>query len=117
MATSYESFREEIEEKGYRFTAILIKLSNAVLVFFYEGGDMKLGTLAVALPFGDGPCVSSILLGERNMVITKILAERFASAFKGITLVSTFLVEIGGSEVSSTLLKLTKKLLDKVGLQ
>jgi hypothetical protein len=55
-------------------------------------------------------------LGERNTVVTKILAERFASAFKGIALVSTHLAEINDTEVGSTLLKLTQKLLDKASV-
>jgi len=119
MSTPYESFYEEIEERDYKFSAVLFKMSNAVLVFFYEkGGSMRLGTLAVAMPqFGGKTCISSILLGERNMVITRILAERISNAYQGIALVSTHLVEIRETEASSTLLKLTQKLLDKASLK
>jgi len=93
-------------------------LSNAVLVFFYEKGDMKLGTLAVAMPrFGEGTFISSVLLGERNMVITRILAERVASFTKGITLVSTYLPEMQDTEANSTLMKLAQKLMEKAGLK
>lgn len=118
MTTPYESFHEEIEERDQRLEAVLLKLSNAVLAFFYEKGNMKLGTLAVAMPrFGEKTCISSILLGERNMVLTRILAERIASVSKGITLVSTHLPEVHEAGTSSALIKLTQKLLDKAGLK
>ena len=117
MTAPYESFHEEIEERERRFEAVLIRLSNAVLVFFYKG-EMKLGTLAVAMPrFGEETCISSILLGERNMVITRVLAERVASISKGMTLVSTYLPEMQDAEANSTLMKLNQKLMEKAGLK
>jgi hypothetical protein len=90
-----------------------------MVVFFYEGRSLKLGTLAVAMPqFGVGTCISSILLGERNMDITKILAERFSNASKEIALVSTYLPELRETEASAnSLFKLAQKLLDKTGLK
>ena len=118
MAEPFESFFEEIEEKGHHFSSVLFKLSNAVLVFFYEGGSVKLGTLAVAMPqFEGGACISSILLGERNMNVTKILAERVSNASKGIVLVSTHLAEVREIEVSSVLFKLTQKILEKASFK
>ncbi len=62
-------------------------------------------------------CISSILLGERNMDITKILAERTSNVSRGIALVSTHLAEIRETEQSTTLFKLAKKLLNKAGLK
>ena len=118
MSAQYLSFCEEIENKGRRFTALMFKLGNAVLAFFYEGEDVKLGTLAVAMPQFEGKtCISSILLGERNMDITKILAERVSDATKGIVLVSTHLAEVREIEASSALFMLTQKLLNKAGLK
>ncbi len=119
MAAPYESFHEEIEEQNRKFEASLSRLSNAVLVFFYVKGEaIKLGTLAAAMPsFGEGAYISSILLGERNMILTRILAERIASATKGIVLVSTYLPEMQDAETNSTLMKLAQKLLDKSGLK
>lgn len=118
MSAPYGSFSEEIEERDHRFSGVLLKLGNAVLIFFYEGEDVKLGTLAVAMPQFEGEtCISSILLGERNMVLTKILAERVSNAFKGIALVSTHLAEISEAETSATLFKLTQKLLGKADLK
>ena len=118
MSSPPVSFSEEIEEKGHRFSAVFFKLGNAVLVFFYEGDEIKLGTLAAAMPQFEGKmCISSILMGERNTILTKILAERFSNASKGIALVSTHLAEITDVGTSATLIKLTKKLLDKATLK
>jgi hypothetical protein len=114
MSVPYASFSEEIETGDHRFIAILFKLSNALITFIYEGDNMKLGTLAVAMPQFEGKtCISSILLGDRNMVLTKILAERLSNASNGIALVSTNLLEIHEAEISSAIFKLTQKLLDK----
>ena len=116
MSVPYASFSEEIETGDHRFIAILFKLSNALIAFIYEGDNMKLGTLAVAMPQFEGKtCISSILLGDRNIVLTKILAERLSSASNGIALVSTNLPEIQEAEISSAIFKLIQKLLVKAG--
>ena len=118
MSTPYVSFCEEIVERDHRFVAVLFKLNNALIVFFYEGESIKLGTLAVAMPQFEGrTCISSILLGERNVVLTKILAERLSNASNGIALVSTHLPEIQETGTSAALFKLTQKLLDKSSLK
>ncbi len=111
---SYKIFSEDAEEKGCNVTVTLLMLENSVMVFFDEQGSMKLGTLAVAMPKLDGQtCISSILMGDRNIVITKILAERFSNAFNCISLISTHLANIRGGKAGSILLKLTQRLIDK----
>ena len=106
---------EEIEDKGVQFSATLIKLENSVIVFFNEKGSFKLGTLAIAMPSPPSSTyLSSILLGDRNMGITKILAGRFSNAFSCISLVSTHLANLEERNIGSLLLKLTQKLIDKV---
>ena len=111
---SYEIFSEETEERGYRLTATLLRLENSVMAFFDEKGSMKLGTLAVAMPkLGSQTYISSVLLGDRNIVITKILAGRFSNAFNRIALVSTHLADIREREVGSLLLRLAQSLIDK----
>ncbi len=119
MSSPYESFTDEIDESGHQYTSVLFRLSNAVMLFFCEkGGDLRLGTFAVAMPQFEGKTyVSSILLGERNMVITKILAERAAYAYRGMALVSTHLPEIFETDASSVLIKLMNKILDKAGMK
>jgi hypothetical protein len=110
---SYESFSASVDSGKHEFQATLFKLENAVLVFFYSAKTMKLGTLALALPqFAGKSYLSSILLGDRNHVITKILAGRIAQKYSEIALVSTHLPEIQEANVSSILFKLAEKLLD-----
>ena len=111
---SNQLLNEEIEEKGLKFSATLLKLENSVIVFFNEKGSFKLGTLAIAMPnLPSTTYLSSILLGDRNVGITKILAGHFSSAFNSLSLVSTHLVNIREREKSSLLLKLAQKLIDK----
>jgi len=114
IGLSHKIFSEDITEKGYNLTATLLKLENSVIAFFDEKGSMKLGTLAVAIPkLGGQTIISSVLLGDRNLIITKILAERFSNAFNCISLVSTHLADIREGKVGSILLKLSQRLIDK----
>jgi len=111
---AYKSFSEEIEENDRKLSGTMIKIENATMAFFDEKGSLKLGTLAVAMPQFEGKtCVSSILLGDRNQVITKVLAEYLARTFNGIVLVSTHLAEARESEIGPALLKLAQKLVEK----
>lgn len=84
------SLREVSREEGGRvFRLSLLELSNAILAFFYEG-NMKLGTLAIALP-GLGETrvtTSSILLGGKYLLSARALAERVAGTFKKMSLAS-----------------------------
>jgi len=106
---------EEIEEKGIHFSATLLKLENSVIVFFNERESFKLGTLAIAMPNPlTSTYLSSILLGDRNIGITKILAGRFSNAFSCISLVSTHLTNIREMDIGALLLKLAQKLIDKL---
>ncbi|MCK5625614.1 hypothetical protein KAI11_02045 [Candidatus Bathyarchaeota archaeon] len=115
MSLSNATFNEELEEKGVQFSATLLKLENSVIVFFNKKGSFKLGTLAIAMPNSlTSTYLSSILLGDRNTGITKILAGRFSNAFSCISLVSTHLDDIRGMDIGSLLLKLAQKLIDKL---
>jgi hypothetical protein len=111
---SYKIFSEEMEEEGYKLTATLLRLENSVVAFFDEKGSMKLGTLAAAMPGLSGQTsISSVLLGDRNMAVTKILAGHFSKTFNSIALVSTHLSEFSERKLGSSLLKLAKRLIDK----
>ena len=84
------SFKEKsVERNGKVFHLRILELSNAILAFFYEG-NMKLGTLAVALPGpGDGRVTtSSVLLGGKYLLSARALAERVAGSFKRMSLAS-----------------------------
>ena len=111
---SYKVFNEEISENELKISATIMKIENATITIFDEKESLKLGTLAVAMPQFEGKtCISSILLGERNQMITKILAEYMSRTFNGIALVSTHLVENSEMSTSSTLMKLAQKLVEK----
>lgn len=108
---------EEIEEGGERFKATLMELENAVIVLFNEGERMRLGTLAAAMPSprGGWPGASSVLLGERNMVVTRVLAQRLAEHHNRISLVSTHVRE--AAEVEPILVRLAQRLIEGRGMK
>jgi len=107
--------KEKIVERDKAFLAIYLETKNANLVLLSEGED-QLGTLAVAIPQPQkmvGPPLSSVLLGDRNMIIARILAERLAGRMKKIALVSVFSKTVSDREAGSIFLKLVEKTLRK----
>jgi hypothetical protein len=111
-------FREGVEDGETKFTAKLFEVENAVIAFFDEEGSMKLGTLAIGIPnFSGESCISSVLLGDRNALITKVLAEQLARVFNKIALVSSHLAVIQENRINTLLIHLAKKLCDKAKTQ
>ncbi len=106
---------EEVEEGEIKLTANLLEMENALVVLFNEEGRMRLGTLAVATPLsrGDVPSVSSVLLGDRNIVLTRVLAEHFATALNKLALVSTHVRE--AREIGPPMMRLANKLIRGTG--
>jgi hypothetical protein len=103
--------QEKMIERDTPFLSIYLETKNASLILLSEGED-QLGTLAVAIPQTRkmvGPPLSSILLGDRNMMIARVLAERLAEKMKKITLVSVFTKTFGEREVGPIFLKLVEK--------
>jgi hypothetical protein len=103
--------QEKIIERDTLFLAISLDTKNASLALLSEGED-QLGTLAVAIPQKGkmvGPPLSSILLGDRNIMIARILAERLAERMRKIALVSVFTKTFGEREAGPILLKLMDK--------
>lgn len=104
--------KEETLEKDRRFLAILVETKNAVLVLLSEGED-QLGTLAASVPSTSGiqtqPTLSSLLLGERNAVTARMLAERLAAKTGKIGLASVYVRSMSEAEVTPTLVKLFEK--------
>ena len=67
--------REGVKEGERSFVGRLFEVENAVLAFFDEEESLKLGTLTIAIPQFEGrTCLSSVILGERNVLVTKLLA-------------------------------------------
>ena len=107
--------KEEIVEGDTSFLAVYIETENANQLFLSEGED-KLGTLAIAIPQKQklvGPPLSSVLLGDRNMMIVRVLAELLAQKTKKIGLVSVFIKSVSEQEAAPILRKLLEKSLKK----
>ena len=105
---------ETLSKQGRTFTVYLLELENAVVSFFFEEGGSKLGTLALALPKASlqplGLGGSSILLGYKNVNITRILAEYLSSRYGKLSLTSVFLQKEADFEAERSLLELAKTL-------
>jgi len=107
--------REETREADHVFSAVLIEMENAYVVFLSEGEE-KLGTLAVSLPQKPGmigPPLSSVLLGERNATLARLLAERLAKSSERMTLVSVFVKSVDERRAGHAFLGLLEKILGK----
>ena len=107
--------KEEIVERDMTFFAVYIETENANQLFLSEGED-RLGTLAVAIPQKQklvGPPLSSVLLGDRNMMVARVLAELLAQKTSKIGLVSVFIKSVSEQEAVPILRKLLEKTLKK----
>ena len=96
-------------EVGLRGSAFEMK--NAVVAFFWEGGEMRLGTLSIAIPGG----VSSTIIGARDSIIGRMIAERMAERVGKVVLVSVYLKTLSVDAAGKPLLELSSKLLRKLG--
>jgi len=108
-------FRETVEEKGTTYLATMLEMKNAY-IFLLSEGEEKLGTLAVSVPQKPGmvgPPLSSVLLGERNSMLSRMLAESLARRLGKIILLSIFTRHEAGRKVSHIFLSLLDKLLKK----
>jgi len=77
------------EHGGVTFHLRLLLLENAVVAFFYEG-EMKLGTVAFAMPLETDDKIgkSSVLLGGKYLIASRALSERLAARYRKMSLVS-----------------------------
>jgi hypothetical protein len=101
----------ELKEKDTVFLSLRIETPNSSILLLSEGED-QLGTLAAAVPQAQemlGPPVSSILLGDRNTILSRMLAERLASKTGKIALTSIYLKVTAEREAAPLLLKLFDK--------
>jgi hypothetical protein len=103
--------KDEIIEQNKHFLAVYMETKNACLVLLSENED-KLGTLAIAVPKPQdllGPPSSSILLGDKNAISTRMFAEYIASKKGKIALVSIYLATISEMQAQSVFMKLIEK--------
>jgi len=107
--------REEIKENQTVFLALHLETKNANLVLMSEGEE-QLGTLAVAIPQAQkilGPPLSSILLGDRNIMIARLLAERLAEKTGKMALMSIFAKTVSERDAGPIFLRLFEKIVGK----
>jgi hypothetical protein len=108
---------DKIKEGTVNVQGTLLDIENAIIAFFDEKGSTRLGTLSIAVPQHDGKtCISSVLLGDRNVLITKILAEQLAKHFTKIALVSTHFAEITENQKRAVLINLAQRISEKAKL-
>ena len=103
--------QNELKEKDSLFLSLHIETPNASILLLSEGED-QLGTLSAAVPQAQemlGPPVSSILLGDRNTILSRMLGERLAAKTGKIALASVFLKATAEREAAPILLKLFDK--------
>lgn len=106
-------FQEELTQNETVFLAVRLETKNANLILLSEGED-NLGTLAVAIPQKErmlGPPVSSILLGDRNIIAARLFAEQLAQKTGKIALASVFAKTVAEKDAGAVFLKLFDKIL------
>jgi len=108
---------EEISEKDNLFVGLRLETQNANLILLSEGED-QLGTLAAAVPQTQnmiGPPTSSILLGDRNVIVARLLAERLAHQTGKIALASIFSKTVTEKDAGPIFIRLFDKVMKSKG--
>lgn len=104
---------EETIESGVKLSVTIIELGNSYIILLSEGESENLGTLSVSLPTRMGvsrPPLSSVLLGERNAILARLVAERVAALTNKIALVSVFLKTLSEQRAGQAFIKVLEKI-------
>lgn len=100
--------------QGRGISVSVIKTENASIALCYDGERPHLGTLAAALPFGEeGKPISSILLGEKDALLCRAIAERITSLTGKISLLSVSLKQVPATDAGKEIFKLLSKIYAK----
>jgi len=105
--------KEEIQQQGISFLAVYVEAKNSIMIMLSEKED-KLGTLAIAVPKPKdllGSVTSSVLLGDKNVISSRMLAEYVASKKGKIAIVSVYLETVTEVQAQSFFMHLVEKLL------
>jgi len=103
--------QEEMKENETMFLALRLETKNANIILLSEEED-HLGTLAVAIPQKEkmlGPPLSSVLLGDRNVIVARLLAESLAQKTSKIALASVFAKTVAEKDAGPIFLRLFDK--------
>jgi hypothetical protein len=105
--------QEEIKQNETSFLALRLETKNANIILLSEDED-NLGTLAIAIPQKEkmlGAPLSSVLLGDRNMITARFLAENLAQKTGKLALTSVFAKTLPEKDAGPIFLKLFEKTL------
>ena len=105
--------QEEIKQNETSFLALRLETKNANIILLSEGED-NLGTLAIAVPQKEkmlGAPLSSVLLGDRNMITARFLAENLAQKTGKLALTSVFAKTLPEKDTGPIFFKLFEKTL------
>jgi hypothetical protein len=103
--------KDEIVEKDTHFLSVYVEAKNSCLIMLSERED-KLGTLVVAVPKPKdmlGTVASSVLLGDKNVILARMFAEYMAAQKEKIALVSIYLETTSEMQAQSILKRLLEK--------
>jgi hypothetical protein len=103
--------KDEIVEKDMHFLSVYVEAENSCLIMLSERED-KLGTMAVAVPKPKdmlGTVASSVLLGDKNVILARMFAEYVAAQKEKIALVSIYLETASEMQAQSILKRLMEK--------
>ena len=105
--------KEELLEQDTRFLAVYVEAKNSIMIMLSEKED-KLGTLAIAVPKPKdliGSVTSSVLLGDKNVISSRMFAEYVASKKGKIALVSVYLDKVGEVQAQAFFMHLIDKVM------
>jgi len=105
--------KEELVEKDTRFLAVYVEAKNSCLILLSEKED-KLGTIAIAVPKPKGPAgtvLSSVMLGDKNVISARMFAEYVASKKEKIAVVSVYLEKVSEMQAQTFFKRLIEKVL------
>ena len=109
MTAAPKTFSKSLEEENLKVSVFAVELGNAVVAFFHDSEDAKMGTLAFATPRTEGgPGVSTVFLGDRNTHLARVLAEFCAARFNKLCLTGVHLSNIPHPAEGRILMKLAQ---------
>lgn len=113
MSDRANVLKEEINEQDHRFLAVYVESKNSIMLMLSEKED-KLGTMAIAVPKPKdliGSVTSSVLLGDRNVISSRMFAEYVASKKGKIAVVSVYVETVTELEAQSFFMHLIDRLM------
>jgi hypothetical protein len=105
--------KEELFEQDIHFLAVYVEAKNSIMLMLSEKED-KLGTLAIAVPKPKdliGQATSSVLLGDKNVISSRMFAEYVAAKKGKIAMVSVYLERVTEMQAQSFFMHLIDKLI------